>query len=143
MQTGQKFDQSYKGDDMLKDVELIKRKLAYSYLDGDSVVFMDEEDYSQYSLNMENLEQERFFLTEGLTGIIGLIIYYQIIGIDLPQSVEMTIFETAPAIKSATATGRNKPAEFATGLSIQVPEYLEVGEAIKINTQDMKFMSRA
>ncbi len=65
------------------------------------------------------------------------------VGLELPQSVEMEITETSPSIKGASASARTKPAEFATGLSIQVPEYLSAGEKVKINTQDKRFMGRA
>ena len=66
----------------------------------------------------------------------------KILGIELPQTIEMEIVETDPSIKGASATGRTKPARFATGLEIQIPEYLESGEKVKINTANSKFMSR-
>ena len=79
-------------------------------LDGEMMVFMDEEDYTQYSMNLSDLEQERLYITEGMEGIVGLIVDDQLLGIELPQSVVMTITDTAPALKGATATGRTKPA---------------------------------
>lgn len=142
-QSGQKFEQTYKGDDLLTDVDLQRRKMLYSYTDGQDLVFMDEEDFSQHNLPAEELEDELLYLVEGLAGIIGLIVEERLIGIELPQSVVMTIEDTAPSIKGATATGRTKPASFATGLVIQVPEYIASGEQVKINTQDGRFMSRA
>ena len=66
-----------------------------------------------------------------------------ILGIELPQSVTMEIAETSPGIRGASATGRTKPAQLTTGLEVQVPEYLEPGEKIKINTGNGKFISRA
>ncbi len=143
VRTKQKFEQTYKGDDVLNEVELIRRKIQYSYNDGEQIVFMDEEDYSQFNLAIEDLQQERLYLTDGLGGIIGLMVEEQMIGIELPQSVIMEIADTVPAIKGASAAGRTKTASFATGLSIQVPEYLSIGDAVKINTQEGKFMSRA
>lgn len=143
VQTKQKYEKTYKGDDQINGAELNRCKLQYSYLDGDDVVLMDEEDYSQYSIALNDLEQERYYLMEGMEGITGLLVDGQLIGVELPQSVVMQIEETAPAIKGATASGRTKPANFSTGLVIQVPEYLCSGESVKINTQDNKFMSRA
>ena len=67
----------------------------------------------------------------------------EIAAIDLPQSVVMVIIETAPGIKGASASARTKPATMSTGLVIQVPEYIEQGESIKVNTTNAKFMSRA
>jgi elongation factor P len=143
VQTKQKLEQSFKGDDFLKDVDLIKRPVQYSYKDGDLYNFMDSEDFVQYSLSSLDLEGQLDYLTEGLEGIIALLIDEQIIAIELPQSIHIVIKDTAPALKGATATGRTKPAILETGLEIQVPEYLAVGEIVKINTATGKFMSRA
>lgn len=141
--TGQKLDESYKADDVVKEADCQKVKVQYSYLDGDDVVFMDVEDYSQYSLSTEELDEDMKYLTEGLEGITALLSDGNILGVELPQVVEMEVIETDPCIKGASATGRTKPARFATGLEIQVPEYLDSGEVVKINTTTGKFMSRA
>ena len=82
-------------------------------------------------------------MTEGLEGIIALLIDDAVLGIELPSSVNLEILETPPAIKGATASGRTKTARLSTGVEIQVPEYLETGEIIKVNTETSKFMSRA
>ena len=66
-----------------------------------------------------------------------------VIGLELPQAVELTIQETAPAMKAASASARTKPATLETGLVIQVPEYIQEGERVKVNTLERKFMSRA
>jgi elongation factor P len=143
LQTGQKLDESFKGDDMLKDADCARVPLQYSYQDGSTLMFMNMEDYSQYGLNPEDLEGQVEFLYEGLEGLVGLLIDGVLRGIELPQSVNLTIVETAPAIKGATATGRTKPAQLNTGLEVQVPEYLATGEVIKVNTGNGKFISRA
>ncbi len=143
LKTGQKLDESYKGDDFLKDIDCVRVAVQYSYMDGDSYVFMNMEDYSQYSLNVAELEDQQGYLTEGLEGIKALLVDGEILGIELPQSVSLKIMDTAPGIKGATATGRTKPATLSTGLEVQVPEYLENEEIIKINTNDGKFISRA
>jgi elongation factor P len=143
LKTGQKRDGSYKGDDMLKDADCVRRQVQYSYLDGDNYVFMDQEDYSQYLLNQQELEGQAEYISEGLEGIMAILMDGEIIAIELPQSVSLTIVETAPGIKGATATGRTKPATLSTGGEVQVPEYLEPGETIKVNTTTGKFISRA
>jgi elongation factor P len=143
LKTGQKLDESLKGDDFFKDADLVRAKVQFSYIDGDNYIFMNMDDYSQYSLSNEELEGKIGYLTEGLEGIVGLLIDDAIIGIELPSSVILAIVETAPAIKGATATGRTKTARLTTGVEVQVPEYLEVDELIKINTDTGKFMSRA
>ncbi len=143
LQTRQKLDQSYKGDDFLKEIDCQRVPVQYSYQDGDHYMFMNSEDYSQYGLDRGDLEGQLEYLTEGLEGILALLVDGAILGIELPQSVTLAIVETAPGVKGATATGRTKPATLATGLEIQVPEYLETGELVKVNTAAGKFISRA
>ncbi|MGR8980755.1 MAG: elongation factor P-like protein EfpL [Gammaproteobacteria bacterium] len=143
IKTGQKTDESLKGDDVLKEADCVRAKVQFSYVDGDNYVFMNTDDYSQYSLNSEELEGKTGYLTEGLEGIVALLIDDNIFSIELPGSVVMTISETPPAIKGATATGRTKTARLHSGIEVQVPEYLETGESVKINTETGKFMSRA
>jgi len=141
--TKQKLDESYKGDDFLRDIDCVRTQVQYSYLDGDLFMFMDLEDYSQHGLMREDLEDRLGYLTEGLEGITALLVDGKIIDIELPQSVALTITDTSPGIKGSTATGRTKPAMMATGIEIQVPEYLENGETVKVNTGTGKFISRA
>ena len=143
LQTGQKLDESFKGDDFLKEADCVRRAVQYSYVDGEKYVFMDMEDYSQYEQTEADLEGQVGYLTEGLEGLLALLMDGKVLGIELPQSVVLEVTETAPGIKGATATGRTKPAILTTGLEVQVPEYLEVGDQIKVNTQTGKFMSRA
>ncbi|MGZ5051422.1 MAG: elongation factor P-like protein EfpL [Methylobacter sp.] len=143
LKTGQKLDESLKGDDYFKDADLVRAKVQFSYVDGDNYIFMDTEDYTQYSLSSEDLEGQIEYLTEGLEGIVALLVDDAVLAIELPSSVVLEIVETAPAIKGATATGRTKTARVTTGLEVQVPEYLETGEMIKINTETGKFMARA
>lgn len=143
LKTGQKLDESLKGDDFFKDADCVRAKVQFSYIDGESYIFMDMEDYTQYSLSADELDEQKGYLTEGLEGIVALLIDDAVLAIELPGSVVLTIVETAPGIKGATATGRTKPARLSTGIEVQVPEYLETDELIKINTLTGKFMSRA
>ncbi len=142
LKTGQKLDESYKTDDMLKEADCSRVAVQYSYLDGDNYVFMNSEDYSQYELNKEIIEHQIGYITDGLEGISALLMDGNILGIELPATIVLQITETAPKLKGATAAGRTKPATLSTGLEIQVPEYLETNEFIKVNTVTGKFMSR-
>lgn len=143
MQSGQKLDQSYKGDDLLKEADCVRVPVQYSYQDGDHYIFMNMEDYSQYEVSEASLEGMEGYISEGQEGIVALIMDGNLLSIELPQSVSLPIVETVPAIKGASATGRTKPAVLSTGVEVQVPEYLEAGEVIKVNTVTGKFMSRA
>jgi len=104
---------------------------------------MNMDDYSQYSLNQADLEGKIEFLSEGLEGIVALLIDDTILGVELPSSVALEILDTAAGVKSASVTSRTKTARLSTGVEIQVPEYLETGEMIKVNTETGKYMSRA
>ncbi len=143
VQTGQKLDQSFKGNDMLEDVDLNRRPVQYIFKDGDFYTFMDTEDYNQYTLGQEAIEDQSVWLIDNLEGIVALLNDGRIISIELPQSIQLEITETAPAIKGATATGRTKPATLSNGVVVQVPEYMETGERVKVNTETGKFLSRA
>jgi elongation factor P len=143
LKTGQKLDESYKGDDLLKDADCVRVPLQYSYMDGDTYMFMNSEDYSQHGLNADEIEEQLGYITEGLADIVGLVVDGALLGIELPQSIIVEVVDTSPSIKGATAAGRSKSATLSTGLEIQVPEYLETGEMVKVNTVTGKFMSRA
>jgi elongation factor P len=143
VRNGQKLELTMKSDDFIKDGDLTKRSVSFSYREGDMITFMDTEDYSQYTLNADVLEEQAGYMTEDLEGMIALLVDGQIVGVELPQTVVLEITDTAPGIKGASATSRTKPATLSTGLEVHVPEYLETGEHIKVNTANAKFVSRA
>jgi elongation factor P len=143
LKTGQKLDESLKGDDFFKESDYVRVKAQFSYVDGENYVFMNTDDYSQYALSGDELEGQVGYLTDGLEGIVALLVDGEAIGIELPSSVVMEISETSPAIKGATASARTKTARLTTGIEVQVPEYLGTGEMVKVNTETGKFMGRA
>ena len=114
----------------------------YSYLDGDIYYFMNMEDYSQYGMNADQLEEQIPYLVTQQKDIIALIMDGDLVGIELPQSVNLIIADTPPAITGSSATNRSKTAILSTGLEIQVPEYLSPGATVRVNTTTGKFMSR-
>ncbi len=140
---GNKLDVSFDGDDDLKEVEMTRRQAGFSYKDGDAFVFMDDEDYSQYLFKREEIADELLFITEEIKGLQVLMINGEAAALELPPTVDLVIDECAPAMKAASATSRTKPASFATGLVVQVPEYITAGEKIRINTAEKRYMSRA
>ena len=139
----QKFEQTYKGDDDIQLVDFVRKPVQLLYRESDSCTFMDNEDYSQYTIDNALVEDELLYLVDGLEGIYALISDGELLGIELPSSVNMEVIECSPGIKGASASARTKPATLSSGLVVQVPEYLEPGEIIKVNTDTGKFMSRA
>lgn len=142
VQTKLKHQQSFKGDDLLKTVDLTRHKVTYSYLDGDEHVFMDSEDYTEYRFKDEDIADELPFITEDIQGCQVLTVDDTPIGVELPQQVEMTIVETPPPLKGASATSRSKPATFVTGLVVQVPDYIEAGQKVRIHTGERRYTGR-
>jgi len=143
VRTRQNIDHTFKGEDLLDDVDFARRQASYSYFDGEMHVFMDTEDYTQYSLSDEDLEGQTGYISEGMDPVLVMIIDDQPVGIQLPGTVILEITETTPSIKGATVTKRTKLAVLSTGLEVQVPEYLSPGEVIKVNTKTGEYVSRA
>ena len=143
IKTRQKYEESFKGNDMLNEVALLRSPGQYLYPDGPLHVFMDTQEYSQYMIEEDVIEDELIWITDGMEGIIALIIDDNMVSIEIPKSLVFEILETAPGLKGASATARTKPATLSNGVEIQIPEYLEVGEMVKVNTETKKFMSRA
>ncbi len=138
-----KYENRFKGDDVIQPVEFARRPVQYLYRDNDGCTFMDRESYEQYTLGTDNLEDELPYLGEDLDGILAMIADGAILGIELPATVVLPISDTAPGMKAASASSRTKPATLSTGLVVQVPEYLTTGEMIKVNTGTGEYISRA
>ncbi|MFC3031691.1 elongation factor P-like protein YeiP [Pseudoalteromonas fenneropenaei] len=141
--TGGKVDESFKAEDMLKLADLTRRPAMLSYIDGDEYVFMDDEDYTPYHINKEAIEEQTLFIDETTKGVLVILIGERPVSIDLPPSVELVIADTSPSIKGASASARTKPATLTTGLVVQVPEHISSGDKIRINTAEVRFISRA
>lgn len=138
-----KADAAFESDELLREADFQRRAASYSYKDGDAYVFMDDEDYTQYSFDGDALGSQVLYIGEELKGAMVLIVNEQPAALELPGTVEMTVESTPPAMKAASATSRTKPASFATGLEVQVPEYIESGEKVRISTATDEFMGRA
>jgi elongation factor P len=104
---------------------------------------LDQTDFNQYSLSRDDVAEDLPYVTESLEGMMALIYNDQCVGIQLPTSVELRITQCDPAVRGNSATGRTKPVTLETGLVVQVPEYLEQDEVIKIDTRTGEFLSRA
>lgn len=141
--SGQKFERSFKGDEVVKQVDVSRRAVQVLFHDADSYTFMDSENYDQYIISASNLEEEAIFLYDGLEGLNALISEGQMLGIELPTKMSFEITECAPAMKAASSSARTKPATLTTGLVVQVPEYMTAGSMIIVNTDTRGFVSKA
>ncbi len=143
VRTKQKHEETYKGNDFLNEVDLLKRPVQYLYPDGNIHVFMDSEEYSQYMISEDAIEDEIVWLSDGMEGLVAMIIDDSMVSLEIPNTLVFEVSETAPGIKGASASARTKPATLSNGVEIQIPEYLEPGEMIKVNTETKKYMSKA
>ncbi len=139
----QKTDITLKGTESLDQADFGRRAVKLMYADASQMHFMDQADYNQYSLDLEDVDNEKPYITEDLEGMLALIYNDQCVGIQLPTTVELTIERTDPAVKGDSATKRTKPATLETGLIVQVPEYLKTGERIEVDTRTGQYVSRA
>ena len=140
---GNKLDASFDADDNLPEVELLRRQSTFSYMDGDAFVFLDDEDYTPYTLDADAIGDAAGYIVDDLTGIYVQLIEDAPVAIQLPQSVAMEVIETPPELKGGTATKRPKPAKLSTGIEIMVPEYIGNGEKVWVNTATGEFAGRA
>ena len=143
MPCGTKYDLSRGGDDELKEVELSRRLATDSDKDGDAFVFLDDEDYTPYTLDADVGGEAAGYIVDDLTGCYVQIIDDMPVALQLPASVAIEVIETPPELKGGTATKRPKPARLSTGIEIQVPEYITNGERVLVNTATGEFAGRA
>ena len=141
--TKRKIDQSLHGDDMLDEADFERRQVQYLFGDASSITFMDLQDYSQFTLTKEEIEEEWPYLTEGLEGLIAISSEGRVLGLEIPTFINLEIVETRPSVKGGSVTARTKPATLSTGLVVQVPEYMAVGEIIRVDTRTGEYASKA
>jgi elongation factor P len=139
---GTKTNQRFRTEDKIERAFVEPRDMQYLYQDVDSYVFMDQENYEQMSLSAEFLEGQSGYLMPEMKVQIN---FYngRAIGIQLPPSVVMSVTDTEPGIKNSTATNSFKPAKMETGVTVQVPGFINTGDKIKIDTAEGTYMERA
>lgn len=142
IEAGTKTNQRFRTEDKVERAFVEPRDMEYLYQDGESYVFMDKHNYEQMSLSAEFLESQTGYLLPNTEVQIN---FYngRAIGVELPPSVILTVAETEPGIKNASATTSFKPARMETGLTVQVPPFVNSGERIKVSTNDGSYMERA
>lgn len=141
--TKNKVDFVLKGTESLDEADFQKRGVKYLYADTEKLYFMDEQNYEQYELTLEEVGDEKLYLTEELEGVQVLIYNDAPVGIAVPFTIVLKIVQCDPGVKGNSATSRNKPATLETGLVVMVPEYIEEGTVIKVDSRTGEYLSRA
>ena len=141
IEAGTKTNQRFRTDEKVERAFVESREMEYLYNDGSSYVFMDKENFEQLNLSAELLEGQVEYL---LPNTVVQVNFHneRPIGVQLPPSVVLTISETEPTLKGATATGSFKPAKTETGLTVMVPPFVGEGEKIKVNTDSGEYVER-
>ena len=142
IRTNAMFEHRFRSGDAIERVIVDEILMEFLYNDGDDYYFMNPEDYEQTVLKASTLGDAVEYLTPNLQIHVS---YFDgvAVGIDLPQTVELTVVETEPGIKSATASSVTKPAKLETGLVVQVPPFINEGEKIRVDTSEGAYLSRA
>ena len=142
LKSGSMFEHRFRSADSIEKVIVDEIAMDFLYADGDDYYFMNPVDYEQTVLKGSTLGDAVDYLTPNLQIKVS---YHdgQPVGIDLPPSVELTVVETEPGLKSATASSVTKPAKTETGLVVQVPAFINEGEKIRVDTSEGTYQSRA
>jgi elongation factor P len=142
LKSGAMFEERFRSADAIEKVNVDEVSMEFLYNDGDDYYFMNPVDFEQTVLKGSTLGDAVEYLTPNLQIKVS---YHdgQAVGIDLPSSVELTVVETEPGLKSATASSVSKPAKTETGLVVQVPSFINEGEKIRVDTSEGAYLSRA
>lgn len=143
LRTGVINEVSFTGGDKVEQAHIEKKEMQYLYDSGDALVFMDTSTYDQIEINKDKLEWEMKFLKPNDNVTISTYEGGEILGVILPDKVELKIVECEPAVKGDTATSASKNAVVETGLEIKVPLFIEQDEMVLISTSDGKYSGRA
>src|SRR4051812_13377653 len=142
LKTRNRVEKAYKGTDSLAESSFERRPIQYLYRDADGFHFMDSADYNQFSIAADDLEDQSPYMTENMEGVEALVVNDEVIGIEIPDTVELAITETAPGVRGNSATGRTKPATLVTGTTVQVPEHLDQGVVVRVDTRTGEYLGR-
>ena len=138
---GHTIEQTFQTTEKFTRARLESRNMQYLYNDGGLYYFMDNENFEQFPLSDSQLGDTVNYLKEGMS--LEISTYKdEVIGVELPITVELQVTETDPGYKGDTATGGNKPAKLETGITVQVPLFIDTGDVIKVDTRTGNYLER-
>ena len=140
--TGAVIERTYRADEKLEQAIIDKREMQFLYRDGGDYVFMDTRSYDQLQVETGLLGDAANYLKEGDDAVLEFF-GDEIVGVELPAAVELTIAETEPGLQGDRVSGARKPATLETGLVIQVPLFVNPGEKVKVDTRTGEYLTRA
>ncbi len=141
LKTGAVISKNFQGSEKIEPADVGYRKCQYLYSDGENYTFMDLQNYDQFTFSKEMLGDTALYLVDG-GEVDALVFEERPIGIQLKATVELKVIETIPGVKGDTATGGNKPAKLESGLTVNVPLFVNEGDVVKVNTETGMYMTR-
>ncbi len=142
LRTGTTLEKTLSTSVKLEKANISKMNMQYLYSTGDTYYFMNMETYEQVELTSDQIGDDKYYLIENC--VVEVVFYEgELLGLVLPEKVEVTIVETEPAVKGNTTNNALKDAKIETGLNIRVPLFIEQGEKVLVTTKDGKYSSRA
>jgi elongation factor P len=142
VRTGSVVERTFRAGERMERAIVEKKEMQLLYRDGTDHVFMDNATYEQMNVPADTLGDTANYLVDSSNALL-LMYGDEIIGVELPASVELTIAETEPGVQGDRVSGAKKPATLETGLVVQVPLFIEPGERVKVDTRSGDFISRA
>jgi elongation factor P len=142
VKSGGVVEKTFRGGEKLHRAHLDKRAMQYLYMDGDGYVFMDNDNYEQITISRSDMGDGVKWLLENMN-IQVVMFQNEIMGVEMPNFVELEVVETEPGVKGDTATGATKSARLQTGASVQVPLFINTGDRLRIDTRTGEYMERA
>ena len=141
IRTGQQADNKFRAEEDVERAHLDERQMQYLYRDGDSFHFMDTNTYEQIHLDAEVLGDNASYI---LAEMVITMEFYgdEPVGIELPITVDLKVVDTTPAINRATASAQVKPATLETGLVVSVPAHVNIGDVIRVGTEDGEYQKK-
>jgi elongation factor P len=142
VRTGAVIDRTFRADEKVVLAMIDKREMQFLYREGPDYVFMDNENYDQLTVPSGSIGDAVNFLKEGDTAVLPMY-KDEIVGVELPAAVELEVTETEPGEKGDRVSGARKAATLETGLVVQVPLFVNVGDRVKVDTRSSDYLSRA
>lgn len=142
VKTGSSVEKTFRAGEKLPKAHLERREMQYLYNDGEGFVCMDTENYDQLSIPADAIGEGSKWLLENMN-IQVLFFQGNIIGVEIPNFVELEVTETEPGVKGDTATGATKNATLETGAVVKVPLFVNTGDRIRIDTRSGEYLDRA
>ena len=142
LKSGNSFEYRFRSEDRVEKADLEEHEMEFLYASGDDFHFMNTDTYDQVAITREDLGQAVDYLVPN-TKVLVEFYEHRPVGVELPITVDLKVVETQPGMKGATASNSGKPAVLETGLQVSVPQFIDVGDIVRIDTAEGKYLERA